>query len=63
MSLIKSQLQKSLGTIQYIALMKVLRSITIDIDVENERVIIYRHGHDPARISFHDLEKLVNDEK
>ena len=63
MSPVKSQLQKSLGTIKFMALMKVLRSLTICIDAESQRVTIFRHGHDPATISFHDLEKLVNDEK
>jgi len=54
------QIKKEIGVLRYIALRKFLATIQIDIDVEEQKVTVYRDGREPLRISFHDLEKFVN---
>jgi hypothetical protein len=41
-------------------LRKLLAVIQIDIDAEEQKLTVYRDGREPLRISFHDLEKFIN---
>lgn len=54
------QIKKEIGKLQYIALRKLLAVIQIDIDAEEQKLTVYRDGREPLRISFHDLEKFIN---
>jgi len=60
MSGLPEQIKDAIGTLQYIALRRLLASIQIAIDTDEQSVTVYRNGREPLRVSFRDLEKFVN---
>jgi hypothetical protein len=54
------QIKRSIGTLQYIALRKMLKRINISIDPVAKVLIIYRDGQEPLEICFDCLEDYVN---
>jgi len=60
MTSLPEQIKDAVGTLQYIALRRLLASIQIAIDADEQTVTVYRNGREPLRISFKDLEKFVN---
>lgn len=60
MTELEKQLRKSIGTMGFVLLMKLLKRIEISFDGEDRTVTVYRNGQEPVVFTFSIIEDFIN---